>query len=523
MELVLMTSSLLLIVNRDPSRRRGSPPSALPPRQRRQLRFMNEWSSWLAWSPCSRTCGGGAAVRTRRCITRNPLGESCHGDQRQYKACNRQDCPEGALDFRELQCSAYNNKPLLGNRNFQWQPFYGGPNPCELSCLAKGQRFYYSFGRVLDGTRCQPDSEGICINGKCLKVGCDQILGSEEKEDACRVCGGRNSTCLHYRSVYLAKSPGYGEFLHILQGSMPHTLICSGKEMVDGCVFGYNEVTMIPAGATHIKVTDNSRNYLALRNGEETYMINGNWEIDWPGVYNVLFTEPNSGIEYEYWLPRDRYNLYHGDRSSLWLHQQGATATAQRQTTTNTVQPTTTKRTTPAATKTTPAAVWRLPLHPNHQPQPRLERDETKTNVLPPPPRYDTCGKCRKVRGKTNRIKQYCEKDFVFRAKVLSKRVIGMEVCYDVQVIKTYKNNYPIVRREYLWVPNTCDCPQLLEGRDYILMARRHVNYERTLNRILLEADSFVRTYRPKEDKLLRDLKKQCVQYGFQFRTNLRG
>lgn len=26
--------------------------------------------------------------------------------------------------------------------------------------------------------------------------------------------------------------------------------------------FGYNEVTMIPAGATHIRVTDNSKNYL---------------------------------------------------------------------------------------------------------------------------------------------------------------------------------------------------------------------------------------------------------------------
>lgn len=28
--------------------------------------------------------------------------------------------------------------------------------------------------------------------------------------------------------------------------------------------FGYNEVTMIPAGATHIRVTDNSKNYLGL-------------------------------------------------------------------------------------------------------------------------------------------------------------------------------------------------------------------------------------------------------------------
>lgn len=29
-----------------------------------------------------------------------------------------------------------------------------------------------------------------------------------------------------------------------------------------GGPFGYNEVAMIPAGATHIRVTDNSKNYL---------------------------------------------------------------------------------------------------------------------------------------------------------------------------------------------------------------------------------------------------------------------
>ncbi|XP_053552569.1 A disintegrin and metalloproteinase with thrombospondin motifs 16, partial [Bombina bombina] len=28
----------------------------------------NEWSSWHSWSPCSRTCGGGAAVRSRQCL-----------------------------------------------------------------------------------------------------------------------------------------------------------------------------------------------------------------------------------------------------------------------------------------------------------------------------------------------------------------------------------------------------------------------------------------------------------------------
>lgn len=103
----------------------------------------------------------------------------------------------------------------------------------------------------------------------------------------------------------------------------------------------------------------------------------------------------------------------------------------------------------------------------------------------------------------------------VFRGRIVSKKIVGKETCYDVQVVITYKNNFPILRREYMWVPNTCDCPSLLEKREYILMARRHVNYEKTLNRILLETDSFVRLYKPKEDKMLRDLDQECAKYGY--------
>ena len=35
-----------------------------------------------------------------------------------------------------------------------------------------------------------------------------------------------------------------------------------GVSVDPGGALGYNEVAMIPAGATHIRVTDNSRNYL---------------------------------------------------------------------------------------------------------------------------------------------------------------------------------------------------------------------------------------------------------------------
>lgn len=42
------------------------------------------------------------------------------------------------------------------------------PNVCDLNCLAMGHNFYYTFGRVLDGTRCSPGSSDLCVGGRCL-------------------------------------------------------------------------------------------------------------------------------------------------------------------------------------------------------------------------------------------------------------------------------------------------------------------------------------------------------------------
>ncbi|XP_066557653.1 ADAMTS-like protein 5 [Amia ocellicauda] len=514
-------------------------PSTLPGRARRQLRYVNEWSSWSGWSACSRTCGGGASVRSRTCITRNPLGGPCSGEPRQYKICNSKECAAGSVEFRELQCAAFNDRPILGGGTYKWTPFHGGSNPCELSCLAVGNNFYYNFGRVLDGTPCQTEPGGVCVNGRCLKPGCDLILGSEQKEDACMVCGGHNSTCLHHHSVYQSHSQIAGPF-------------------------GYNEVTMIPAGATHIRVTDNSKNYLALQNGHAQFIINGNWKINVPGEYRVagtkllykrsadlwesfeamgptqedlhimvLSTDRNSGIEYEYWLPPDRYALYHGRKSPLRQpHHTDSFPPWQPPTTTPTVTTTTTSTTPTTTTTTRPPPIGSRPLwvpagprpgHPPHQPQARLERDENRSNLLPHPPRAGHCGKCRRVRGKGERQKQYCQKDFVFRGKVLGKQDRGEETRYDVQIIHTYRNRFRLEHREFLWVPNACDCPSLDVGHHYIMMARRHVNYERTLNRILLEADSYVRPYRTREDMLLRPLEEKCSNQGPKEPSELRG
>lgn len=506
----------------------SGPSPGRPVRARRQLHFRNEWATWSGWSVCSRSCGGGASIRTRTCITRNPVGGPCAGDPRQYKICNTKECPPGSEDFREMQCAAFNDRPLVSGNSFKWTTFHGGSSPCELSCLALGHNFYYNFGHVLDGTTCDEKSGAVCVNGRCLKAGCDSILGSKQQEDACMVCGGHNTSCLHHKSVYQS----------------------SGLEA--GGHFGYNEVTMIPAGATHIRVTDNSRNYLALQNDRAQFVINGNWKISIPGEYNVagtkllyrrsadtwesfevpgptkedlhlmvLATDRNPGIEYEYWLPPEQYALYHGRRSPLRQAHHTASYFPR-------IQPTTsTTTTTRAPPNTTRRPHWilnylkphRHPLPSNHQHQPRqpvtrLEREESHRNLLPQAPAGKHCGKCRRVKGRRERQRQYCKKDFVFRGKVLGKLYSGEETRYDVQIIHTYRNRFRLEHREFLWVPNLCDCPDLQVGRQYVLMVRRHINYERTLNRILLEEESYAVPYRPREDELLRPLERLCSNRG---------
>lgn len=96
----------------------------------------------------------------------------------------------------------------------------------------------------------------------------------------------------------------------------------------------------------------------------------------------------------------------------------------------------------------------------------------------------------------------------------MEKRYRGEETRYDVQVIHTYRNRYRLEHREFLWLPNVCDCPLLEPGRQYVLMVRRHVNYEQTLDRILLEEDSYVQPYRPREHALLKPLEELCSNRG---------
>ncbi|KAL6438930.1 hypothetical protein ACFW04_003758 [Cataglyphis niger] len=100
---------------------------------------------------------------------------------------------------------------------------------------------------------------------------------------------------------------------------------------------GYNLVAVVPRGALALNVTElrHTQNYLAIRLQDGSYLLNGNWSINWSGEYKaagttfiylrqgsqnlesfsaagplqepidvmVLYQEPNPGIVYRYVIP----------------------------------------------------------------------------------------------------------------------------------------------------------------------------------------------------------------------------
>lgn len=50
--------------------------------------------------------------------------------------------------------------------------------------------------QVIDGTECRPHSSSVCVKGKCVRTGCDGIIGSRLQFDKCGICGGDSTACI---------------------------------------------------------------------------------------------------------------------------------------------------------------------------------------------------------------------------------------------------------------------------------------------------------------------------------------
>ncbi|KAM9297031.1 A disintegrin and metalloproteinase with thrombospondin motifs 15-like, partial [Gastrophryne carolinensis] len=223
------------------------------------------WGKWSPYGKCSRTCGGGVQLAKRECVNPAPAngGTYCEGVRVKYKSCAQNPCPNPDKGFREEQCENFNGYNQSTNRltsTVGWVPKYSGVSPrdkCKLICRASGTGYFYVLApKVIDGTPCAPDSTSLCVQGKCIKAGCDGQLGSKKKFDKCRVCGGDNKNCRKVSGLFTKP------------------------------IHGYNTVVTIPAGASNVDVRQrgykgltNDDNYLAVRNSQGRYLLNGNYIV----------------------------------------------------------------------------------------------------------------------------------------------------------------------------------------------------------------------------------------------------
>ncbi|XP_075871928.1 A disintegrin and metalloproteinase with thrombospondin motifs 5 isoform X2 [Nelusetta ayraudi] len=253
------------------------------------------WSSWGPWGACSRTCGGGVQFAQRLCNNPPPRnnGRYCTGKRAVYRSCSVMPCPPSSKSYRQEQCELRNGPQTdpKGVKTFvEWVPKYAGVLPkdvCKLTCRAKGTGYYVVFSqRVVDGTECRPYSSSVCVRGKCIRTGCDGIIGSKLQFDKCGVCGGDSTGCIRVIGNFTKRSKGY------------------------------TDVVKIPAGSTHIKVRQHKAKdqtrytaYLALRRPNSDYLLNGKFMIS---TSETIIPLNGSVLNYSGWSQRDE-----------WLHSMG--------------------------------------------------------------------------------------------------------------------------------------------------------------------------------------------------------
>ena len=76
----------------------------------------------------------------------NPDQSKCTGPTTRYSSCNIGPCPRGSRDFREEQCSKYNQE-MFERKYYEWIPYMKAPRKCELNCMPRGERFYYRHSK----------------------------------------------------------------------------------------------------------------------------------------------------------------------------------------------------------------------------------------------------------------------------------------------------------------------------------------------------------------------------------------
>ena len=52
-----------------------------------------KWSAWGAWGACSKTCGKGLQIRSRKVSKQAKYGGRCYGSHTTRRSCHGKYCP----------------------------------------------------------------------------------------------------------------------------------------------------------------------------------------------------------------------------------------------------------------------------------------------------------------------------------------------------------------------------------------------------------------------------------------------
>uniref|UniRef100_A0AC35TFQ6 Ig-like domain-containing protein n=1 Tax=Rhabditophanes sp. KR3021 TaxID=114890 RepID=A0AC35TFQ6_9BILA len=142
--------------------------------------------------PIGVVCGPSLQYQLRRC-----LDIHCSGHSKRTRLCpnsNKGTNCRSTSQLHEIEGCQFENQ-IIGKYQLT---HYKQSNSCNIQCynILNGSIHDLNSSRP-DASQCQFNSNevGICLEGKCNAVGCDNIIGSTAKVDACGKCSIFPNNC----------------------------------------------------------------------------------------------------------------------------------------------------------------------------------------------------------------------------------------------------------------------------------------------------------------------------------------
>ncbi|RZF44317.1 hypothetical protein LSTR_LSTR006867 [Laodelphax striatellus] len=286
------------------------------------------WSDWSDWSPCSRHCGLGVQRANRYCNNPPPAkgGKICAGRRTRYRVCNQHvPCPISDPSFRDEQCqlTAPSDDGAGGPRTDWHEWSDGGVEDvgCALVCESFTGVVAVRDVPAANGSPCRPGTNDVCIRGQCVPVGCDWVLGSRTRRDACGVCRGGGTACKIIQGCYTERNgTGYVPFLKVPRGSAmiyvrqmkpsDAMLAVSSSNAGDFYLNGPSteDDTSSPAMSRRFELAGAPAIYKS-KAGMERLFIDGTVQEDL--IFFLKFgNEGNPGVRYQLAVNRDKNSVF---------------------------------------------------------------------------------------------------------------------------------------------------------------------------------------------------------------------